>query len=76
MNPRHRNCGTCAWYEETNAILSQGTCIWLQSHPGMVQEVPFWMLPPQWGYPSGRPNITSHHGADCHQYRKHKEAKP
>jgi hypothetical protein len=36
------------------------------AHPGMVEEVPFWMM--------GFSTVNPSDGADCHQYRRHDTA--
>ncbi len=65
--PGHRCCGNCRWYEEKSSpCLGRGRCIWLMAHPGMVEEVPFWMM--------GFSTVNPIDGADCHQYRRHDTA--
>lgn len=66
MNQTIQSCGSCAWYEETNTLCSgYGQCIWLHAHPGMAQEVPYWMLP------YSTPDVGATDGADCHQYLRY-----
>jgi hypothetical protein len=62
--PEHKCCGNCCWYEEKpSPCLGCGRCIWLMMHPGMAQELPFWLT----SYPA--PHVDAQWGADCHQYQ-------
>lgn len=68
MNQAMQSCDSCAWYEETGTFCAgRGRCIWLHAHPGMAQEVPYWMLP----YRTQAVSTTD--GAECHQYLRYRQ---